>query len=120
MKTLISACLMAVICSGCSSIKEVDANKWAKEYYNQPRVADMVTIRGKGMSITLTNVDEMKISTIMPAISVVPKEQGIMDSLMSAIPNIGMAALAYHGLSQKPTIVNQPEPMVLRPEIVRP
>lgn len=112
--------LTAVICSGCSALKPVDANAWAKNYYDQQRMGDVVAIKGKGMSITMTNVDEIKVANLLPTVSIIPREPSVLDNMTSMLPYVGMAYMGVQALKTKPTVVNQPEPMVIRPEIVRP
>jgi hypothetical protein len=107
--------------TGCTNpMKKVDANAWAENYYKfnsgQNRACDLIHLKGKGMSITLTNVDELKVSTQLPQVSMIPKEASFWESLnlSELLLGYGLYKVALNG----PTVVTQKEPLIVQPEII--
>lgn len=113
-------CLVLVLFSGCAGLqtKKIDANEWAKDYYGQQRTGDLVTLKGKAMSITMTGVDEMKLSAQLPPISIIPREPSWYDSMSQLLPTLGLAWMGISAINKGPTIVTQPQPLVVEPTVI--
>ena len=122
MKTyrLVVLCSGVLVCGGCAStVKKVDVNKGLDSYYNQQRVVDLVSIKGSNMTITATGVTEMKVSSILPPLNVIPREPGLLEKIMDGVVGLGKWGLGWYYGSQVMTAALQ-QPRTVSPEIVRP
>ncbi len=114
---------MVAMGAGCASaFKKVNVNKGLNDYYNQPRVCDLVTIRGTNMTVTVTGLDEFKVSSILPPLNAIPREPGITEKLVDGAVGLGKWGLGWYFGSQILTAAfEQPrtvDPLVVRPEVV--
>ena len=113
-------CSGVLVCGGCASpVKKVDVNKGLDSYYNQQRVVDLVTIKGSNMTFTATGVNEMKVSSILPPLNVIPREPGLLEKIMDGVVGLGKTGLGWYYGSQVMTAALQ-QPRTVSPEIVRP
>lgn len=120
MKTAIIASVTAVavgLC-GCGTVKQVDTNAWAKDYYNQPNVAPILHAKGTNVCISISGAQELTLSTPVPTKSIIPRDPGVLDSLNgmvgSVLPWVGAMYLGGK-LADRPATV---QAQVVQPEVV--
>jgi hypothetical protein len=120
MKTAIIASMAAVavgLC-GCGTVKQVDTNAWAKDYYNQPNVAPILHASGTNVCITISGAQELTLSTPVPTKSVIPRDPGVLDSLSGMMGNVlpWVGAMYVGGkLADRPATV---QAQVVQPQVV--
>ena len=126
MKTymVIGLCSGFLVCGGCASaFKKVDVNKGLDSYYSQQRTVDLVTIKGSNMTITASGVNEMKVSSILPPLTVIPREPGMLDKLVDGAAGVAKFGLGfYYGNQMLGKALEQPRtvsPEIVRPEVVQ-
>ena len=126
MKTymVIGLCSGFLGCGGCASaFKKVDVNKGLDSYYSQQRTVDLVTIKGSNMTITASGVNEMKVSSILPPLNVIPREPGMLDKLVDGAAGVAKFGLGfYYGNQMLGKALEQPRtvsPEIVRPEVVQ-
>ena len=126
MKTymVIGLCSGFLVCGGCASaFKKVDVNKGLDSYYSQQRTVDLVTIKGSNMTITASGVNEMKVSSILPPLNVIPREPGMLDKLVDGAAGVAKFGLGfYYGNQMLGKALEQPRtvsPEIVRPEVVQ-
>jgi hypothetical protein len=109
-----------LVCGGCAStVKKVDVNRGLDSYYSQPRVVDLVTIKGSNMTITATGVNEMKVSSMLPPLNAIPREPGVLEKIVDGVVGLGKWGLGWHYGSQVMTSALQ-QPRTVSPEVVYP
>lgn len=118
-RMIMTAILAAMLC-GCGTVKPVNANAWAKDYYNQPNVAPIMQAKGTNLTFTLTvaNANEFTMSTPVPPKSIIPRDPGVLDSIGGVIGNVmPMAGAMYLGgkLAGRPSVV---QAQVVHPQVV--
>ena len=116
-----------VLMSGCGTMgNSVDATKIALAYYSQERIcksfdvqgASEITFKGENMSFTIANQ--------MPVLSLYPRDPSALATTFTGLGKIAaIVGASYVGntlaaAATNPTIVTQPAPLVVRPEIVTP
>lgn len=110
--------LMAVAFSGCGTVKEVDANGWAKDYYNQPNTANIASIEGDNVEFSIKGAKRIVLNTPVPPKSIIPRDPGVLDAIGglmgNALPWVG-AMYVGGKLADRPATV---APQVVHPEIV--
>ena len=126
MKTymVIGLCSGFLVCGGCASaFKKVDVNKGLDSYYSQQRTVDLVTIKGSNMTITASGVNEMKVSSILPPLNVIPREPGMLDKLVDGAAGVAKFGLGfYYGNQMLGKALEQPRtvsPEIVRPEVIQ-
>ena len=110
-----AACLLAFAC-GCGSLRPVNANQWAKDYYNQEDTFVAFSMTGV-TSIVGTNI-QIVAKSYKPPKSIIPKDTSIMDSIAGAAK---FAAGAYFGYRAIDTLAARPQVVpqqVVQPQIV--
>ena len=118
MKLTAIMCAAAVLCGGCGTVKQVDTNAWARDYYNQPNVAPILHAVGSNVCFTISGATELTLSTAVPPKSIIPRDPGVLDSIGGVIGNVmPMAGAMYLGgkLASRPSVV---QAQVVRPEVV--
>ena len=118
MKLTAIMCAAAVLCGGCGTVKQVDTNAWARDYYNQPNVAPILHAVGSNVWFTISGATELTLSTPVPPKSIIPRDPGVLDSIGGVIGNVmPMAGAMYLGgkLAARPATVQS---QVVRPEVV--
>jgi hypothetical protein len=117
MKLTAIMCAAAMLC-GCGTVKQVDTNAWARDYYNQPNVAPILHAVGSNVCFTISGATELTLSTPVPPKSIIPRDPGVLDSIGGVIGNVmPMAGAMYLGgkLASRPSVV---QAQVVRPEVV--
>jgi len=116
----VGLCSGFLVCGGCASaFKRVDVNKGLDSYYSQRRYVDLVTIKGSNMTISATGVNEMKVSSILPPLNVIPREPGLFEKLVDGASGVAKFGLGfYYGNQMLGKALAQPR--TVSPEIVRP
>ena len=85
------------VCTGCASmVKKVDVNKGLDSYYGQQRTVDLVSIKGSNMTISVSGVDEMKVSSILPPLNAIPREPGVLEKLVDGACGVAKFGLGFH------------------------
>lgn len=119
-------CLVLLVCSGCASVgNKVDPTTIANNYYSQERTYKTLELKGaKEISIKGDNVS-LTVENQLQPLSLYPRDPSTLRTAFDGLARIGsVAAAAYvgkelaDGLSRGPTVVNQPPPLLVRPEIV--
>jgi len=119
MRTMGLMAVMVFVC-GCSMFKTVDANAWAKDFYAQKKTSEMIHISWKGAGKISIEADslEFSMSAPVPPLSMVPREPTFLDNINPTELLLGWGLVK--GMMNGPTVVTQPQPMVVEPMIVRP
>jgi len=127
MKKVVLALVLGLIASGCASIGgKVDPTKMALAYYEQERVYDTMSVTGateitfKGTNLNFT------VSNQLTPLSIYPRDPSTLATLVDGAARLGTifgATYVGHALAEgaakDPTVVTQ-EPLIVRPEVVRP
>ena len=112
-----------LLCSGCAStVKKVDVNRGLESYYGQPRTADLVTMRGSNMTFSATGMTELRVSSILPPLNVIPREPGLLEKIVDGAAGLGKWGLGwYFGAQIAEKAFEQPrtvDPVVVKPEVI--
>jgi len=115
--------LAGLLCSGCAStVKKVDVNRGLESYYGQPRTADLVTMRGSNMTFSATGMTELRVSSILPPLNVIPREPGLLEKIVDGVASVGKWGLGwYYGAQIAEKAFEQPrtvDPVVVKPEVI--
>lgn len=114
----VGLCSGFLLCGGCAStVKKVDVNRGLESYYSQQRVVDLVTIKGSNMTISASGVNEMKVSSVLPPLNVIPREPGLLEKIVDGIVGLGKWGLGWYYGSQVMTAALQ-QPRTVSPEVV--
>ena len=125
--------MMAVVClavflpvcmGGCTSNgPTVDMNRVMENFYSQQRSCKSLTLTGvsdlqlRGSNITLA------VESPLPALSAMPSDPNRTLMLMDAAKNIVLGGLGIWALkdmaTQKPTVIQQPAPLVVHPDVIQ-
>ena len=117
----LTAACMAAAClhTGCSTVNEKNIKagaSWAKSYYNQPNMAEVLKISGTNVTWKIENATEIVLSTPVPPKSVIPANpqwyDGLYDTLRTVAPYVFLGwAVSDGGLgSRSSTTVNNAAP----------
>jgi hypothetical protein len=109
---------IGVALTGCGTVKEVNANAWAKDYYNQPNTAQIASIEGDNVEFSIKGAKRIVLNTPVPTKSIIPRDPGVLDSLSGMIGNcLPWVGAMYVGgkLADRPSVVQS---QVVRPEVV--
>ena len=126
MRVIVIVCLLAVISCGCATKNGVEIAKSAERAYGvfqaQPRTYTAVLFEGTNMTITVSGVTKWSMEAPLNPLQAMPKDPDTAMRLTDKIGNTimgvaGIGALTYSA-TRPPTIVQQPEALVVRPEIV--
>ncbi|WP_448577459.1 hypothetical protein [Thermosphaera sp.] len=117
--------LAAVLC-GCATHGGFEAAKEARAAYeafvSQQRSYRAIALRGDTMTITITGASELTMDAPLPPLSAIPRENDTPARIADAAKNavLGLAGIwALRDIAMQPaTVVTQPPPMVVRPEVV--
>jgi|GEM_PF-4248528 len=110
-KMLIAMMMVAVAGGfmGCSSVKPVDANQWAQDYYKQPTDYETVTMTfaPTGGEVHLVGVTSITLRNTKAPISIIPKEPGTLDTLANLGLGLGRIFLAGYGIKEAGDVIGQ-------------
>lgn len=113
---MLTVLLTAVLLAGCAStMKPVDANKWAADYYKQDPTFTAYEMTGVS-KIEGTNM-RIVARSYRPPISVIPSEPSTAAKLIGAVET---AIKWGFGAQVMGKALDQPRVVETRPEIVRP
>lgn len=107
--TGIAALSAVVLVSACGTVKQVDANRWARDYYSQPNCADLITVEGTNVSWKIENATRIVFATPVPQKSIIPRDptwqEGFFDTLKTVAPWLMMGWMVHDsgGLGQSST-----------------
>lgn len=135
MKKIVCLFLVPVLLTGCATQNTVElariAEKGYEKYLLQDKVADLIRVRapaGQTIEFTIKGAEELVLNTQVPALSIMPQGNNALRDFMDGAARIatvaGAAAVGYKGvtalgdIATSPTVVMQPEPLVVNPVIV--
>ena len=117
--------MLVAMASGCASSPGLDMNKVAQLYYAQQstRVYKAYEITGvdkiEGHNMTFT------VNTHMEPLNILPRDPTWMESVMPTLGSVatfGLGAMAaqtaFKEIGKTPKTVEQPAPLVVKPEVV--
>ena len=125
MKVLMSS-LAALLLAGCAATgdKQMDVNKLGLAYYNQPNNTELVSIKGTNLALSITGANEIKLSTAVPAKSIIPRDPAFLQTAIPAVVQGAVAGVGIYTAGQvMQKMATQPrtvDPVVVRPEVVQP
>ena len=96
--TVLGAMLLTVLLASCTSVDKVDANTWARDFYNQPNSTPLAQIQfvPAGGRLLLEGVTALTVSTQLPLKSMMPRETNWVDGMFDAVKTVApYAAGAY-------------------------
>ncbi|MFH0878563.1 MAG: hypothetical protein V2A34_02510 [Lentisphaerota bacterium] len=112
---------------GCTTKNAVDVAKCAERAYGvfqaQPRTYTAVLFEGTNMTITISNINKWQMEAPLNPLAAMPQDPDTAMRLADKIGNTvlgvaGIAGLTYSA-TRPATIVSQPEPLVVRPEVIQ-
>jgi hypothetical protein len=121
MKTAITMAVLAamgLMAAGCGTVKPVDSNAWAKDYYNQPNTASIASIEGENVEFSIKGAKRIVLNTPVPPKSIIPRDPGVLGALGGLFGDVvPWVAGAYIGgkLAERPATVQS---QVVRPEVI--
>jgi hypothetical protein len=84
--------------AGCGTVKPVDANTWARDFYGQPNTAQILHVEGTNICFTLSGASVVTLSTPIPCKQMIPRDVSWMDSLMDGVKTVApWVAMGYLG-----------------------
>jgi hypothetical protein len=111
------ACLSVL---GCSTGRDITHEAY-KVFMSQPRTFNTIKISGVDeWSLSGTNMTIAFQAPLTP-LSALPKDPGIVSELVNGLVRIGTvygATVVGLELADSPRVVTQPEPLVVRPEVI--
>jgi len=121
--------------TGCTTQRGLDAANLAKEahsnYLNQDRSVKLVRLEAaEGKELMIFGLKSIEMNTLVTPLSMMPKSpdtvRAVADGVARVVGIAGAAAVGWRGVSalsdvatQGPTIVEQPQPLIVRPEVVQ-
>lgn len=126
MKTLakiLMAALPWAVAAGCATGPKLDMNKVAQAFYGQERTYKAVLLSGATeIAIRGTNMT-LALEAPHTPLAMLPQDPNSMLMLTDAVKNTILGGLGIYTLgkvaTQGPTIVQQPAPLVVQPEVVQ-
>lgn len=121
----IAALLVTCLLAGCASGgPKVDPNQIAHDFYNQRRTYSAVTIEGL-TEITMRGEDMLiQLEAPLPELRMLPSDPNTIRDVGEIVKNVLLGGLGIYTLGQvatrDPVVVTQPEPLIVRPEVVSP
>ena len=110
--------LAGAVLTGCGTVKPVNANTWAKDYYNQPNTAQIASIEGDNVEFSIKGAKRIVLNTPLPAKTVIPRDPGVLEAMSGMLGNVlpWVGAMYVGGkLADRPSGVQS---QVVRPEVV--
>lgn len=116
--------VIAFVLSGCATVGEkVDPTRIAMAYYNQNRTYEPVRIEGL-TEVTLRAAEGETLAVVLTSqldpLSIYPRDPSTLKTLLEGLTSLGTVVGAslvglemVDGLSQGPTIVEQPAPIII-------
>lgn len=100
--------ILPVFILGCGSLKPVDANKWAADFYRQQtdyKTAE-ITFAATGGKVVLEGVVGITLRNTKPPLTVIPKDPGVIDKLCDLGLGMGRLFLAGYGIHEASGIIS--------------
>jgi hypothetical protein len=94
--------IIPALLAGCGSLRPVDANKWAADFYRQQtdyKTAE-ITFAATGGKVVLEGVVAITLRNTKPPLSVIPKDPGVIDKLCDLGLGMGRLFLAGYGIHE--------------------
>lgn len=116
--------IVALTGSGCATANGVKAAEQARLAYEafvrQERTFQAVELSGKNMQITIAGADRLAIRAPMDPLKAMPENADTAGRVIDGLKNtaLGVAGIAALSQAAKPTVVTQPAPQIVRPEII--
>jgi len=83
------AAALALVCAaGCSTVKPVDANTWARDFYGQPNNTLVQQISGPNVTWTITGATNIAFYAPIPTKNMIPRDTSWMDSIGNIIGDV--------------------------------
>ena len=134
---LLALLVLIGLTTGCATQRTVEMAQIAsdayKVYVQQEKVASLIELHaahGQTLELTLSGANKIILNTQVPALSMLPREPDSMRAFMDGAARIsGVAAAGFVGyrgvgalekVATSPTVVTQPAPLIVRPEIITP
>jgi len=123
MITKLSALSLAALLTGCVSSNTAElASKAYSEFISQQRSVENVTLKGDDMTITLTNVDELTVSSPVTPLSLKPRDPNVAETVARELGSVAKLGLGMHyGAKMVDTLAARPqviEASVVQPEVI--
>ena len=127
----LSLCAFVPLCllvSGCATENSVKMAKEARLAYQsflaQPRTFSSLELAGSNMEFRVSGASRIVMQAPLNPLEVMPRDPDAVGRIADAAKNtvLGAACIATLGkvATQGPTIVTQPAPTIVRPEVVNP
>jgi len=116
---------LAVIHVGCTTLKNIDPTQMALAYYAQDRTYETMRVSGaEEITFKGTNLNFTVINQLQP-LSIYPRDPSTLSAMVDGLSRLGtIVGAAYvgntlaQGASRGPSVIAQPTPIIVRPEIV--
>ena len=120
---LLAALPLLAGCATPNSAKVAEQARTAYEaFIGQERAYDALTIRGSNVAFTITGATEITMKAPHEPLHAMPQDPDTAMRLFDSAKNTILGGLGIWTLgqvaSQEPTVIQQPAPLVVRPEIV--
>lgn len=125
-RAMVMSGLVCLVC-GCSSmfpVKNVDANKVATDFYRynsgENRSTAVYVMEGTNMAIT--GMTRLEIRSVLPQVSMIPREPSFVENVTSVLPTLGLAAMGISAINKGPTVVEpaqMPTQVIEQPVFVK-
>jgi len=123
MKTAAILLMTGLILSGCASTGKIDPTAIAMAYYRQDRTYDPVKVEGVS-EITMKAPEGQTISVVLTSqlqpLSIYPRDPSTLKQLLEGLADLGVVIGAsmvglelVEGVSRGPTVVKQPDPIIV-------
>jgi len=114
---------LLIVSSGCTSSGQAAASNAYEDYISQQRTFTCLRVEAAdGQSISITGIKELEIESPLQHLSAMPQSDNVWAKLIEKGGNVAMAFGGFNLLraatTRDPTVVMQPEPLVVSPEIV--
>ena len=119
--------LLITLSSGCTTANSVKLAKEARLAYEaflkQPRDFQPLAIQGSNMTFTVNGASSIVMSAPLNPLEVMPRDPDAVGRIADAAKNTVLGAAGIYTLGKvatTPTVVTQPAPTIVRPEVVQP
>lgn len=115
--------LASWLASGCATQKlSTDARLAYEAFIGQRRSYHAVALRGRDMAISITGADELVLEAPLNPLSALSNDNDTVPRLVDSAARVALGIAGIEALrqigTQPPTVVPQPEPMIVRPEVI--
>jgi len=116
---IIAALLICVVCSGCATGRQFDANAMMQQYYTQQRTYEPLTITGiQTFSLVGSNMTFATSATLDP-LSVRAQTPSVAEKTLDVAGSVIKAGIVGHFANESIQALSVTrDPMVVRPEVI--